>query len=341
MKLFAKIILVCLVIAACAGLGVWEYFRTHANKAGGDSDDEASAESVPALVSVQTGALKLVTLHHYIQAYGTVEPRPATSAGPAASAELAAPSAGVVAGVRVVEGQPVEKGEVLVELNSSTMTAAYADQELERQKKLYAQQNTSLHNLQDAEAQVALLRVTAPLSGTVTHVNVKPGGAVDASTVVAEVMDLSRLAVKADVPAAEVDEVKAGKEIQVLTQPPVTTVLEYVSPSVDAASGTVSVWAALPADSGLRPGQFVPVQIVTAVHTNCLAAPEAGVVTDESGQNTIALVHGDEADQTAVQTGFRENGWVEIEGSGLKPGDVVVTVGAYALPDKTQIKVQK
>jgi multidrug efflux pump subunit AcrA (membrane-fusion protein) len=110
---------------------------------------------------------------------------------------------------------------------------------------------------------------------------------------------------------------------------------------VDANSGTVSVWAALPADSGLRPGQFVPVQIVTAVHTNCLAAPEAGVVTDESGQSTIALVHGDEADQTAVQTGFRENGWVEITGSGLKPGDVVVTVGAYALPDKTQIKVQK
>ena len=30
---------------------------------------------------------------------------------------------------------------------------------------------------------------------------------------------------------------------------------------------------------------------------------------------------------------------VEIEGEGVKAGDTVVTVGAYALPDKTKIQV--
>ena len=80
-------------------------------------------------------------------------------------------------------------------------------------------------------------------------------------------------------------------------------------------------------------------RIVTAVHTNCLAAPEESVVTDESGHSVIALVNGDEATQTPVQTGFRENGWVEVEGTGLKEGDTVVTVGAYGLPEKTQIQV--
>ena len=38
-----------------------------------------------------------------------------------------------------------------------------AEQELARQKELFAQQNTSQKNLQAAEAQLALLRVTAPL----------------------------------------------------------------------------------------------------------------------------------------------------------------------------------
>ena len=80
-----------------------------------------------------------------------------------------------MAKVNVIEGQQVEKGDVLVELNSGTATADNAAQEVERQKKLYAQHNTSLQNLQDAEAQLALLRVTAPLSGTVTRLNVKPG----------------------------------------------------------------------------------------------------------------------------------------------------------------------
>jgi len=115
--------------------------------------------------------------------------------------------------------------------------------------------------------------------------------------------------------------------------------LSFVSPAVDAASGTVLAQALLPPDSGLRPGQFVELKIVTATHTNCLAAPNEAVVTDESGKSVISLVNKDEADQVPVQTGFRENGWVEIEGNGLKEGDTVVTVGAYGLPDKTKIQV--
>ena len=107
------------------------------------------------------------------------KPRPATAEQPAAGAQLAAPSAGVVTKVNVIEGQHVTKGDVLVELNSGATTYENAEQELARQKKLYAQQNTSLKSLQNAEAQLALLRVTAPLSGTVARVNVKPGQAVD------------------------------------------------------------------------------------------------------------------------------------------------------------------
>ena len=106
-----------------------------------------------------------------------------------------------------------------------------------------------------------------------------------------------------------------------------------------ATTDTVLVRAALPPDSGLRPGQFVPLRIITAVHTNCLAAPEESVVTDIKGHSVISLVNGDEATQTPVQIGFRENGWVEVSGTGLKAGDSVVTVGAYGLPEKTKIQV--
>ena len=298
-------------------------------------DETAADETTPTVVSVQTGALKLVTLHRYVQGYGMVEPAPATAEQPAAGAQLAAPSAGVVTKVNVVEGQQVTKGDVLVELNSQA-----AEQEVARQKQLYAQQNTSLKNLQNAETQLALLRVTTPLSGTVARVNVKPGQAVDLTTVVAEVMDLNRLAVSAEIPAAEASDLKSGNPVEVLTEPPVTTELSFVSPNVDKNNGTILVRALLPAGGALRPGQFVPLRIVTAVHTNCLAAPAAGVVTDESGKSIVALVKGEEAKQTPVQTGLRENGWVEIAAPELKAGDMIVTVGAYGLPEKTKISVQ-
>jgi membrane fusion protein (multidrug efflux system) len=325
-----KSIIAGIVVIIVAGLGVVALIKSH-----GDASEAGGDETTPTIVTVQTGALKLATLHRYIQGYGTVEPAPASAEQPAAGAQLAAPSAGVVTKVNVIEGQQVTKGDVLMELNSRAV-----EQEVERQKKLYAQQNTSLKNLQDAEAQLAMLRVTAPLSGTVVRVNVKPGQAVDLTTVVAELMDLNRLAVSAEIPAAEAVDSKLGNAVEVLATPPVTTELLFISPNVDKNNGAVLMRALLPAGGALRPGQFVSLRIVTAVRTNCLAAPTESVVTDESGKSVIALVKGDDAIQTPVQTGLRENGWVEIEAPKLKAGDTVVTVGAYGLPEKTKIHIQ-
>jgi multidrug efflux pump subunit AcrA (membrane-fusion protein) len=327
-----KLIITVIVVAA-AGAGVYAFIKSRGPEAAPDE------EKTPSVVTVQLGALTNVTLHRYVEGYGTIEAAPATAEQPAAGATLAAPVAGVVAKVNVIAGQQVKKGDVLAELNSGAMTVDSAEQEVERQKQLYAQQNASLKNLQSAEAQLASLRVVAPLSGTVTRVNVKAGESVDVNTAMAEVIDLNRLAVSAAIPAAEAKDLKTGEEVQVLTDPPASATLAFISPAVDAASGTVLTRATLAADCGLRPGQFVQLKIVTAVHANCLAAPAEGVVTDEDGKSVIAVVKSDEAAQTPVQTDLRENGWVEISGTGLKAGDSVVTIGAYGLPEKTKIRV--
>ena len=66
-------------------------------------------KKLPPIVTVQTGKITAATLHGYVQGYGTVEPAPATADQPAAGAQLAAPSAGVVTKVNVVEGQQVRR----------------------------------------------------------------------------------------------------------------------------------------------------------------------------------------------------------------------------------------
>lgn len=332
-----KQIIITIIVALGGGLGIYWFTKSH-QPAAAESDE---SDSLPTVVSVETGVLKRMTLYRVITGFGTVTPAPATADQPAADAPLAAPSAGIVATINVVAGQSVQKGDVLMELNSGAATADYVKAEVARQKKLFTQHNTSQKALQDAEAQFAALQVVAPLSGTVTRVNVKPGAAVDASTVVAEVMDLSRLVVKTQIPAAQAGELKPGQDARVLTDPAVNASLTFISPTVDANNDTVLAWATLPANSGLRPGQFVPLRIITAVHTNCLAAPEASVVTGVNGQSTLSLVNGTEATQTPVQTGLREDGWVEITDASLKAGDTVVTVGAYGLPKQTQIEAVK
>ncbi|HEY3856846.1 MAG TPA: efflux RND transporter periplasmic adaptor subunit [Verrucomicrobiae bacterium] len=333
----AKQILSGLIFISIAALGIFAIARHRSTATEPSESDDAPTQTV---VTVQTGALKIATLHRYVQGYGTVGPAPATTNAPSADAVLSASVAGVITKVAVVQGQHVEKGDLLMELNSGTATVEYATQQLQRQKSLYAQQNTSLKNLQDAELQLALLRVTSPLSGTVTHLNVRAGQAVDLTTAVAEVIDLDRLAVNAEIPVTDAAELKPGEPVEILTEPPVNTEISFISPDVNASNATVLVRALVNAGSALRPGQFVILRAVTAVHTNVLAAPAECVVTDDDGKSFIALIKGDEAARTPVQTGLREEGLVEISAPELKSGDVVATVGAYGLPEKTKIIVQ-
>ncbi len=330
-----KRILIGLVVVVC-GVALFALVKLAHRPA---ASEESGAET-PTVVTVQTGRLTRATLHGYVEGFG----------------------AGVVAEARVVEGQRVEKGAELFELDPRAAKVAvqraqdavtHAQQIVTLQKDLIAGQNTSVRNLQDAQAQLATaqadlaaaetqlayLHVTAPLAGTVTRVNVKPGEAVDLTTPLAEIVDLARLVVAASIPAAQAGALKAGQSVELQTEPPLSASLSFVSPAVEATNDTVLVRAALPAGSAVRPGQFVRLRVVTATHTDCLAAPAESVVTDAEGQSVIAVVKSDEAEQAPVKTGLREGGLVEIEAPGLKEGQTVVTVGAYGLPKKTKIRV--
>src|SRR6516162_2807578 len=104
-----KQIIIGSVIVLCFGLGIYALIKSP--RANPDSDEEGGPpENVPSVVSVQTGALQRMTLHRYVTGYGTVGAAPATADQPAAGAQLAAPSAGIVVKVNAVEGQHVNTG---------------------------------------------------------------------------------------------------------------------------------------------------------------------------------------------------------------------------------------
>ncbi|MHB8549487.1 MAG: efflux RND transporter periplasmic adaptor subunit [Acidiferrobacterales bacterium] len=323
--------LIAAAILALGAVGAYELIKSRAGK-------PENAVRPAARVAVQVGALRRMTMRRYVTGYGVVGPAPATAQTPAAAAAIAAPVTGVVTIVAVTPGAHVRRGQVLVELDSATMTETYAAEEVARQRQLYRQHNTSLKALQNAEARLALLRVTAPLSGTVVRVNVKPGSAVGSTTEIAEVMNLNRLVVRTEIPEEEAAQLAPGQPLEVLANPRLSGTVAYVSPTVDAGDGAVQVWANLPRHSGLRPGQYVPLRIVTATHRNALVAPRAGVVIYSGGRSVMSLVHGNEAIQIPVRVGLRSRRWVEVRGPGLKTGTAVVTVGAYGLPPKAAIQ---
>ncbi len=105
-----------------------------------------------------------------------------------------------------------------------------------------------------------------------------------------------------------------------------------------SATDTVLVRARIPVTGGLRPGQFVNVNIAVEEHSNRLAVPVESVVQGPDGPE-IALVQGDTAVKTRVTLGLRDGNRVEVDGQGVREGIPVVVRGAYGLPPRTKVKV--
>ena len=327
-----------------------------ATRAFAEADDKpAVEEKVVTEVPVHVGKITLATLHDYVVGYGVVEPEPAGNGHPAAGAKLTSPTAGVVIETPCEEGQRVKKGDLIFRLDSRAADASVdvAEKNLARQQQLIAVEGTSKKALLDAEQQLAiarvqqaLLRVESPVSGVVVRYNARSGEAVDTATVLAEIIDLDRLVATVRIPTAEADrlttnqpvEISVGRNVAAASSNAVLGAVVLVSPQVDAATDTVLVRASIPSRSALRPGQFVSARIVCETRNARLVVPVESVFTTD-GASVIAVVEGDKAIQKPVKTGLREGGLVEVECDGLKSGMTIVTVGAYALPKETKIRV--
>lgn len=358
------------VVAVVAAFAfAWPRWLKPANPADAESDQEP-----PTIVPVSVTPIVRATLHAYVEAWGTVEPEPATPARAPASARVATPVAGIVARAACAEGDRVAKGALLFSLDSRVADLAvararqavqFAEQVFARQQKLGVGEATSLKLYQEAEqnltaartelatvqTQRALLDIPSPLAGTVVKVLAKPGDAVDPAAALAEIIDLDRLVVTVSVRSADLVRVRRGQPATLFAgsaagaaPSPSTTPLTrssnvvFIGAEIDSRTDTVPVRMTVPAGAGVRPGQFLTARITVEERRDRLVVPAESVVT-EGDSSVIAVVDGDKAVKRPVKVGLRDGDLVEVEGDGLKAGLTVVTAGAYSLPAESRIRI--
>src|SRR5438034_11570013 len=177
----------CILAAVAFGL----YALWHKSLPRHQKEPQAKGETE---VAVNVGKISLATLRHGVTAYGTVEPEPGTADKAPASARIASPVAAIVSDVNCFEGQQVEKGQTLFTLNNIRKP--------------------------DGSVEPALLKITAPLSGTVVYVSVRPGEVTDpeTQTPLVEVVDLNRLIIAANVPSSQMSALKVGQTVEIVPQ---------------------------------------------------------------------------------------------------------------------------
>jgi HlyD family secretion protein len=211
-------------------------------------------------------------------------------------------------------------------------------------KSAKAQLTSAEGKYNGAVAQLGYSEIRSPIDGVVTDGPWYQGMMPQAGAPLVTVMNLSQMVAKAHIPQSQAALLKKGDSASVTVagaDEPVKGKVTLVSPALDPGSTTVEVWVQAPNPEGvLKAGASASLSMVAKTVSNALIVPAQAVVTDEEGKKSLMVVGSDgNAHKRDVETGIQTTDAVQIV-SGVKPGEQVVSVGAYGLPDNTKVKVE-
>ena len=195
-----------------------------------------------------------------------------------------------------------------------------------------------------AVAQLGYSEIRSPIDGTVTDGPWYPGMMPQAGAPLVTVMNLSQMVAKAHIPQNQAALLKKGDTASLTAagaDEPIKGKVTMVSPALDPGSTTVEVWVQAPNPKGvLKAGASTTVTMTAKTVPDALIVPAPALVTDEEGKKTVMVIGSDGvAHKREVETGIQNQDSVQIV-NGLKPGEQIVSVGPYGLPDNTKVKVE-
>ena len=331
-------------------LGTYAYFAQRAPIAGVDAGTPAAGvqkSAPPAAVDVtQVASAKL---SEDINAVGSIRSNESVILKP----EIA----GRITRLNFSDGQPVQKGQLLVGFDA-TVNLAEVQQakaelaiaaanftrnaDLARQKFISERaKDESDANVQVLDAKLALaqarlakLEIRAPFSGIVGIRTVSVGDYVKDGAELVNLEDISSVKVDFRVPEKFADRTARGQVIEVnvdaLPGRVFSAKVDAIDPQVDASGRSSLLRGRIAnADGKLKPGMFARVRLILSERPAALVVPEEAIVPQGDKVTVWKVVDG-KAERVEVSTGLRRDAKVEIL-SGLKLGDTIVTAGQIRL----------
>jgi membrane fusion protein, multidrug efflux system len=121
----------------------------------------------------------------------------------------------------------------------------------------------------------------------------------------------------------------------------VAGILTFVDNGIDTSTGTIQLKATFPnADKALWPGQFLNVVLTLTTEKDVVVVPSPAVQTGQSG-TYVMVVKDDLTVESRLVTVKRTVQNEAVIGSGLKPGEMVVTDGHLRLVPGSRVEIKK
>ena len=186
-----------------------------------------------------------------------------------------------------------------------------------------------------------LVTVVAPRSGAVVHRGVSAGTAVDPSTELFTIADLSTVWVLAEVPEADIPSVERGTKA-LLTfpgsrRPPFEAEVQFLYPTLSERTRTLRVrFSVGNPDGSLRPGLYGTAEL-RAKPRVALTVPRDAVVDTGAGQHVFVAEESNRLVPRSVKLGARLDERVEVQ-EGLHEGEAVVASGVFLIDSESRLR---
>ena len=287
---------------------------------------------------------------------------------------LANELSGVVDAIAFESGATVEKGALLVHLNTANEEAQLrsleaavdlARQTLERAKQLRganvnaqsdldsaaSQYDQAVANADNLRATITKKMITAPFAGRVGIRLVDLGQFLAVGTPIVSLQSLDPIYVNFTLPQQDVKNVTAGQQVAVTVDAyageTFAGVINAYDVKLNDATRSVLVQATLAnADGRLRPGMFTTVDVLLPQQEKVITLPQTAIIYNPYGNAVYVIEQGKDKDgqpqltvrQQFVTLGTTRGDQVSVI-EGVKVGDQVVTAGQLKLRNGVGVKV--
>lgn len=193
--------------------------------------------------------------------------------------------------------------------------------------------------LEQAELQLARFTIVAPIGGSVLLLTAEPGQTVDSTTVLMTIADLDRLVVETDVDESYATQVRLGQpaDLQLAGETEVRPGrVSFVSQRVDEATGGLAIELAADTPLSAPIGMTVTANITIDDRAAAITVPRGAVVRDAAGSGVFVVI-----DRIARWRAVAVIDWPAarlIVTEGLAAGDVVVS-DATGIADGQAVRI--
>ena len=319
-------------------------------------------DTAKSFVLVNTVTTKTETINHFSKFQGIIKTDQNMILYPEFS--------GRVSKIYVDEGDVVKKGQALAKIDDGGLynelklvesQAKLAKTIYERQSKLWndkigseiqyleAKTNYEIQNnrLKSITESLAKTTITAPFSGTIDEIFIEEGNLVSPPMMPDQgnafrIINLNELYVESVIPESFIGKIKKGAEVQVeipvLNKSFNSTIKHSVS-SINELSRTFKIEVSVPKnDLDLIPNLNVEVNVLDYTNSQAILVPESIVSEDSDNNKFLFTVLNNKAKKTIVETGYTQNGMIEIT-TGLDVNEIVINEGGRIVKDGQNVKI--